>query len=95
MEVRPAEEMPEEGPEEDIENGEVEPLVSQVEESVPPDFLALLSRCWIWVVAFLFGLSAVSVALLLVLTSREEGPAKGKLEMGLHEVSASLPIRAL
>lgn len=90
MEVRPAEEMREEEQEESTEAEEVEPLVSEEEGSARPGVLAPLSEYWIWVVAFLLGLSAVSAALLFVLMPWEEGPAKPKPGMRLHVVSASL-----
>jgi len=66
MEVKPAEEIPQE-PVEEEEAVIIEPPAPAREEKDRPGVLALLADYWIWVVAFLVGLSVVSAALSFVL----------------------------
>ena len=90
MEVRPAEETPQE-PAEVEEAVIIEPPVVPVqEEAQRPGVLALLADYWIWVVAFLLGLSVVSAALLFVLTPKVEQREEVKLGRRVHVVTASL-----
>jgi len=89
MEVKPAEETPQE-PAEVEEAVIIEPPVPAQEEAQRPGGLALLADYWIWVVALLLGLSVVSAALLFVSTPKVEQREEGKLGRRVHVVTASL-----
>jgi hypothetical protein len=89
MEVKPAEEIPQE-PVEPEEAVIIEPPVPAQEETDRPWVLALLADYWIWVVAFLLGLSVVSAALLFVLAPKGERHEEVKLGRRVHVVNASL-----
>lgn len=89
MEVKPAEEIPQE-PVEEEEAVIIEPPVPvQKEDGRRPGILALLADYWIWVVALLLGLSVVSAALLFV-SAPEEEREEVKLGGRVHVVTASL-----
>ena len=89
MEVKPAEETPEE-PAEEEEAIIIEPPVPvQEEDARRPGILALLADYWIWVVALLLGLSVVSAALLFM-SAPEEEREEVKLGRRVHVVTASL-----
>ncbi len=89
MEVKPAEEMPQE-PVEAEEAVIIEPPVPEQKEAARPKVLALLADYWIWMVAFLLGLSVVSTALLFV--SAPKGGPEDEVKLGkrVHVVTASL-----
>jgi hypothetical protein len=89
MEVKPADETQEE-PEEAAEEVIIEPPAPKQEDAVRPKVLALLVDYWIWVVAFLLGMSVVSAALLFVLAPKEEQRDEVKLGRRVHVVTASL-----
>jgi hypothetical protein len=88
MEVKPAEEMPQE-PVEEEEAVIIEPPEPVQEDAQRPGILALLTDYWIWVVALLLGLSVVSAALLFV-SAPEEELEEVKLGRRVHVVTASL-----
>jgi len=88
MEVKPAEETPEE-PAEEEEAVIIEPPVAVQEEAERTGVLALLADYWIWMVALLLGLSVVSAALLFV-SAPEEQREEVKLGRRVHVVNASL-----
>jgi len=88
MEVKPAEEMPQE-PVEAEEAVIIEPPEPAQEDARRPGILALLADYWIWVVAFLLGMSVVSAALLFV-SAPEEEREEVKLGRRVHVVTASL-----
>jgi len=89
MEVKPAEETPQE-PAEEEEAVIIEPPVPAQEEVTRPGVLALLADYWIWVVALLLGVSVVSAALLFVSAPKEEQRDAVKLGRRVHVVTASL-----
>ena len=89
MEVKPAEETPQE-PAEEEEAVIIEPPVPAQEEVARPGVLALLADYWIWVVALLLGMSVVSAALLFVSAPKEEQREEVKLGRRVHVVTASL-----
>lgn len=89
MEVKPAEETPQE-PAEVEEAVIIEPPVPAQEEAARPGVLALLADYWIWVVALLLGMSVVSAALLFVSAPKEEQRNEVKLGRRVHVVTASL-----
>jgi len=89
MEVKPEEETPPE-PVEEEEEVIIEPPVPLQEDAQRSGILALLADYWIWVVAFLLGLSVVSAALLFVLAPKEEPRDEVKLGKRVHVVTASL-----
>jgi len=88
MEVKPAEEIPQE-PVEEEEAVIIEPPVPVQEEAERPGILALLSDYWIWAVALLLGLSVVS-AVRLFESAPEEEREEVKLGRRVHVVNASL-----
>ena len=89
MEVKPAEEVPQE-PVEAEEAVIIEPPEPAQEVAARPGILALLADYWIWVVALLLGMSVVSAALLFVLAPKEEQRDEVKLGRRVHVVTASL-----
>ncbi len=88
MEVKPAEEVPQE-PVEAEEAVIIEPPEPEQEDAARPGILALLADYWIWVVALLLGMSVVSAALLFVSAPKEERE-EVKLGRRVHVVTASL-----
>ena len=88
MEVKPAEETPEE-PAEEEEAVIIEPPVPVQEEAERTGVLALLADYWIWMVALLLGLS-VALAALLFVSAPEEQREEVKLGRRVHVVNASL-----
>lgn len=71
MEVKPAEEIPQQ-PVEEEEAVIIEPPAPAWEETDRGGILALLADYWIWMVAFLVGLSVVSAASWFVLAPKGE-----------------------
>ncbi len=89
MEVRPTPGK-EEGQEEGGEAEEVILEMPQRKEPARPNILAMLADHWIWIVACLLGLSAVSAVLLFVLMPEGGTPDEMKRGKRVHVVSASL-----
>jgi hypothetical protein len=89
MEVKPPEEIPQE-PVEAQEEVIIEPPMPEQEDARRSGILALLADYWIWIVAFLLGLSVVSAALLFVLAPEEVLRKEVKLGRRVHVVTASL-----